>query len=220
MIPKTLFFDLDDTLYPTSAGVWSAIRLRMDQYMHERLKLDLDAIPKMRQHFLETYGTTLRGLQHHFAVDTEDFLAYVHNLPVQEMIQPNPKLRAILLSLPQARWVFTNADDKHAARVLSALRIEDCFTGIIDVHAMDFIPKPDPLSYQKALKLAGAVAQESVIFDDATRNLIPAQKMGFTTVLVSAAPDHHGSNGSVDYLLTSLDDMPTQMAYLWKRQGN
>jgi putative hydrolase of the HAD superfamily len=220
MSPKTLFFDLDDTLYPTSAGVWSAIRERMDQYMHERLKLEWDAIPKMRQHFLETYGTTLRGLQHQFAVDTEDFLAYVHNLPVQEMIQPNPNLRAILLSLPQTRWVFTNADDKHAARVLSALRIEDCFQGIIDVHAMEFIPKPDPLSYQKALDLAGAVAQESVIFDDAQRNLIPAQKMGFTTVLINTATESRVSNESADYSLTSLEDMPTQMAYLWARQGN
>ncbi len=69
MTYSTLFFDLDDTLYPANSGLWLEIRSRMEQYMHERLGLPEDKIPELRQIYLEKYGTTLRGLQHEFQID-------------------------------------------------------------------------------------------------------------------------------------------------------
>src|SRR3989304_4311416 len=114
MLYRTLLFDLDDTLYPHQTGLWEAIRLRMDKYMHQRLGLSLEAIPDLRKYYLETYGTTLRGLQMNNHVDAQDFLAYVHDLPVRRYLQPNPLLRQMLLSLPPKRFVFTNAHQPHA----------------------------------------------------------------------------------------------------------
>ncbi len=67
-------------------------------------------IPAIRRHYFETYGTTLRGLQKHHQVDTDDYLAYVHDLPLEQYIQPNPALHDLLVSLPQRRFIFTNAD--------------------------------------------------------------------------------------------------------------
>ena len=60
---STLFFDLDDTLYPASTGLWHAIKERMNMFMHERLCLPEAEIPALREQYFKTYGTTLRGLQ-------------------------------------------------------------------------------------------------------------------------------------------------------------
>jgi pyrimidine 5'-nucleotidase len=134
----TLFFDLDDTLYPGSNGLWALIRERMGWYMVEVLGLPESEVPALRRKYYETYGTTLRGLQIHHQVDVDDYLHYVHDLPLEQFLQPNPELRALLLSLPQQRWIFTNADADHARRVMSVLGVQDCFTGIIDIRAIGF----------------------------------------------------------------------------------
>jgi FMN phosphatase YigB (HAD superfamily) len=44
---STLFFDLDDTLYPNSTGLWNAIKHRMTLYMHERLGIPAEKVPQL-----------------------------------------------------------------------------------------------------------------------------------------------------------------------------
>ena len=212
MLYRTLFFDLDDTLYPHTAGLWEAIRHRMDFYMVERLGLTEEAVAPLRAYYLETYGTTLRGLQNHYHVDAQDFLAYVHDLPLEQFLLPNPALSHVLSSLPQQRWIFTNADIHHARRVLAVIGLTQCFHGIIDVNALNFVPKPDPQAYLQALALAQADVKSSIIFDDAARNLRPAVQLGFTTVLVAPEPVDGFS-----IHLTSLDYLPQIMPILWQR---
>jgi putative hydrolase of the HAD superfamily len=181
----TLFFDLDDTLYPPTNGVWAAIRERMNLYMLEKLRLPPEEIASLRKHYFVTYGTTLRGLQIHHQVDTDDFLAFVHDLPLNEMVQPDSELRSILAGLEQRKMIFTNADAAHAGRVLEALGVGDCFDGIIDVRALNFNCKPDPVAYQMAMRLADeTVPQRCIYLDDATRNLAPAHDLGWFTILV------------------------------------
>ena len=81
---STLFFDLDDTLYPNNTGLWEAIRERMALYMSERLGLPREQVQTLRKTYFQTYGTTLRGLQLHHEVDVDDYLAFVHDLPLEE----------------------------------------------------------------------------------------------------------------------------------------
>jgi putative hydrolase of the HAD superfamily len=209
---ENLYFDLDDTLYPASSGLWEAIRERMNSYMQKFISLPLPDIVRMRQDYLEKYGTTLRGLQAHYAVDTDEYLAYVHDLPLEKFIHPNPNLRELLLSLPQQRWIFTNSDDNHAKRVLKILCVEDCFNGIIDIRAMDFACKPDKIAYQRALAIAGEKdPRRCMIFDDALRNLAPAHEMGFYTVLVGK----NGTNPAIDQLINNLSELRVSIPELW-----
>jgi putative hydrolase of the HAD superfamily len=213
----TLFFDLDDTLYPCTSGLWEAIRDRMGRYMAERVGLPETEIPTIRRHYFETYGTTLRGLQKHHQVDTDDYLAYVHDLPLEQYIQPNPALRALLESLPQRRFIFTNADATHAYRVMQVLGVVDCFEQIIDIRAIDFACKPEPLAYWRALKLAGDPApQECVLLDDSPANLAPARQMGFTTVMINpqCLPDP-----AATYTVASLLSLPPVLPALWNGSG-
>jgi len=212
MLTNTLFFDLDDTLYPNSSGLWETIRDRMNDYMVELLDLPLDEIAKLRQHYLETYGTTLRGLQIHHQVDVDEYLAYVHDLPLQEFIKPDPGLGVLLRSLPQPRWIFTNADIHHAKRVLGILQIVGSFNGIIDIRALDFVCKPDPEAYWRAMKIAGITnPNECILFDDSLRNLSPAIELGWKTVLVAR---ERPSTLPHRYLPT-LHDLPQVMPELW-----
>ncbi|HLE13303.1 MAG TPA: hypothetical protein VI776_01040, partial [Anaerolineales bacterium] len=87
-----LFIDLDDTIYPNTSGLWGAIRERMTLFMHERLGLSPEVTPELRRSYVDNYGTTLRGLQIHYQVDPWEFLAYVHDLPLEVYLQPDPYL--------------------------------------------------------------------------------------------------------------------------------
>ncbi len=210
---RSLYFDLDDTLYPAGSGLWDAIRERMNEYMQLIIDLPRSEIVTIRQGYLEKYGTTLRGLQANYKVDADEYLAYVHDLPLEKYIQPDPALRTLLLSLPQRRWVFTNADINHAQRVLNILEIIDCFDGIIDIRAIDFACKPEITAYQRAL----GVAQDDnpfkcVIFDDSVRNLAPARELGFFTVLVGK----NGSQPLVDLAIPNLHELSKSMPGLWQ----
>jgi len=209
----TLLFDLDDTLYESGNGLWEAIRQRMSQYMIERIGLPAEDVPVLRAMYFKKYGTTLRGLQRHYQVDSDDYLAYVHDLPLELYLKPAPQLRSLLNSLPQRRWIFTNADAGHAGRVLSKLELADCFEGIIDVRAIQFACKPEPIAYQRALALAGKPRpSQCVMLDDSLSNLGGARQMEITTVLV-------GKNGAphpaVDYTVPNLLDLPQAVPELW-----
>jgi pyrimidine 5'-nucleotidase len=207
-----LFFDLDDTLYPSTNGLWNNIRQRMNEYMLEVLQIPPEQVSVIRRQYFEAYGTTLRGLQIHYQVDADDFLAYVHDLPVESIIAPDPELRRILQSLSLPKWIFTNADTNHARRVLSVLGVSDCFNGVIDIRAMGFVCKPDPQAYRIALDRVGESAPERCVYlDDAARNLAPAYGMGFFTILVS----QDGSDPVARRTIARPHDLPKIMPELW-----
>lgn len=209
---ETLFFDLDDTLYPQNNGLWEAIKDRMSLYMHVRLGLPKEQIPELRRSYYETYGTTLRGLQRYHQVAADDYLAFVHDLPLDEYLKPQPEVRAVLESLPQRKWIFTNADADHARRVLQTLALEHIFQGIIDVRALDFACKPESKAYWRALDLAGVTAPENcLMLDDSPVNLAEARRIGLLTVLVGRSSPHPDA----DYTLPSLLDLPRVLPVLW-----
>ena len=210
---STILFDLDDTLYPSDNGLWDAIRGRMNLYMAERLGLSWDVIPAMRRTYYETYGTTLRGLQIHYQVDADEYLDYVHDLPLETYLRPDPKLRTMLSGLPQQLWIFTNADADHAWRVLNILDIRDCFQGIIDVRAIEFACKPEPIAYQRALALAGESDPFKCVFlDDSPLNLEIAHSLGLTTVLVG---NHSSADPWIDFHIPDTLALIHTMPELW-----
>jgi len=111
----------------------------------------------------------------------------VHDLPLERYLEPSPELDQMLARLPLRKVIFTNADAPHAERVIARLGIAHHFERIVDVHAVNFISKPDPRAYQQALALTGAEAAECVFVDDAVRNLRPAHDIGMTAVLIDPA---------------------------------
>jgi putative hydrolase of the HAD superfamily len=189
----TVFFDLDDTLYPSHSGLWAAIGERIQTFIVERLDVTTEEASRLRRDYFHSYGTTLNGLRLHHDIDPMDFLAYVHDVPVNLVLKDDPELISLLDSLPQRKVVFTNADSAHARRVLDGLGISGQIDQIIDILALDFVNKPEPEAYRSALRLCGeADPQRCIHADDMARNLDPAADLGMTTVLVTGrdqAPD-------------------------------
>ena len=84
---RVLLFDLDDTLYARACGLWPAIGQRINAYMVERMGLRPDEARALRQVYLEAYGTTLNGLRHEHGIDPVDYLAFVHDLPLERYLE-------------------------------------------------------------------------------------------------------------------------------------
>ncbi len=192
----TLFFDLDDTLYPASTGLWHAIKERMNMFMSDRLCIPEADIPTLREQYFKKYGTTLRGLQQHHQVDKDEYLAYVHDLPLQEYLTPDPIVREVIASLPGRKLIFTNADIPHARRVLRTLELDDLFDTIVDVNAVAPYCKPMSESFAIAMDLADEPdPRKCVMIDDLPRTTRAALEAGMASLLYGSdipTPDASG----------------------------
>lgn len=202
-------FDLDQTLYPMTSGLMDEVGRLIKRYMHERCGMAEADIVALRDRYFREYGTTLRGLMLHHGVDPDDYLAYVHNIPLEQYIGPNPALDKALAALPLTKVIFTNASEAHARRVLNLLGVEHHFSAIIDIKAIRYVNKPDLEAYEQALALLGAHADECLLLDDTPRNLVPGRAMGMVTVLVGTDdPD------DAHFALARIEDLPRLAALL------
>ncbi|MCE7905608.1 MAG: pyrimidine 5'-nucleotidase [Anaerolineae bacterium CFX3] len=179
-----VFFDLDDTLYPASTGLWLAIKERMNVYMRDCMGFDPAEIPTVREKYFREYGTTLRGLQANHQINVDDFLAFVHDLPLRDYLTPDPTLRPVIASIPTRKWIFTNADASHARRVLAALELDGLFDGIVDVNAVAPYCKPMPESFRIAMESAGETdPARCAMIDDLPRTTRAAREFGMYGIL-------------------------------------
>jgi putative hydrolase of the HAD superfamily len=205
MVFETIFIDLDDTLYPSSNGLWQTLRNRIELYMVEIMKLPPEIVPSLRKELFLKHGTTLRGLSEIYKIDEQEFLDFVHNVPLTQYLRPDPDLRETLAQYPQRKVIFTNADTNHANRVIVTLGLEGIFDQIIDVRDIRPYCKPQPEAFQIALKLANVLnPQDCVMIDDSRPNLIGARDAGLFTIQIGTeerAPE-------VDACILSLLDLP------------
>ena len=205
MTHTTIFFDLDDTLYPHESGLWQAIKDRISLYMHEKLGMSWDEIPHRREEYFLNHGTTLRGIQANFDVDEDAYHAYVHQLPLGEYIAPDPNLLALLEHLPQRKVILTSADETHARRVLAHLQITHHFEQILDVHAIEPHIKPQPEAFQRAMELAGENdPHRCVMIDDLPRTTRAAKDFG----LFSIIKGNKGNSEDADARLEDWSNLP------------
>jgi pyrimidine 5'-nucleotidase len=91
---RFLLCDLDNTLYPPDSGLMTAVGRRMVRYIVERVGIPPDEAEDLKLRYYQKYGTTMRGLILHQRIDPEDYLAFVHDLPLEGYIQPNPDLES------------------------------------------------------------------------------------------------------------------------------
>lgn len=152
----------------------------------------------LRKRLFETYGTTLRGLVEEYGIDREEYLAFVHDVPVERILQPDPGLRAMLLRTRENKVIFTNADKKYAQRIITSLGLNGCFSQVIDI--VDIWPacKPQIEAFIKALNLIGELHPSQVfLFDDTPANLVTASSLGIKTILVGSKPRPVGIHAAI-----------------------
>jgi len=200
----TFLIDLDDTIYPPSSGIWSLIGKRIDLFIQNHLQVEWNEIPALRQNLFNNYGTTMRGLVLNYHIDAEEYLKFVHDVPVEDLISPDPRINSILAEFSQLKVIFTNSDERHALRVLRAMNLEKFFAGIIDIHQISPFCKPQPEAYRLALKILGECSPEEIlVIDDSPPNLVTASSLGFHTVLVGLKATQPG----IENVIPSIIDL-------------
>jgi len=217
IVPLTYtVFDLDETLYSTSAGLMQDVARRITRWLEHHLGMDPEEASRLREVYTHRYGTTLGGLLAERAreVDVEDYLAFVHDVPVEAYLRPDPALRAMLTAIPLRRVVFTNSTVEHAARVLNALGIADLFERVVDIRALNFIHKPRLEAYERLLALLDAPGPACILIDDRAVNLQPAKQLGMTTVLVDGEPQD-----GADFVVSSVLEVGPLIQRLLAQEG-
>lgn len=199
-------FDLDNTLYPKSSGLMGEIGNRMNRYMVERLGIGEEEVSRRRVAFLKKWGTTLNALRRHYCVDPDEFLDYVHDIRLNRYLQRDPVLDGMLHRLKLRKIVFTNADARHARRVLSHTGILQHFEMIFDIHMLDFINKPDRRAYLRILDFIDARPEECILIEDSPSNIQTAKELGMVTVMVGNEDRVDGAHYHIQNI-TDFEDL-------------
>ncbi len=198
-------FDLDNCLYPASAGLFELIDERMGAYIQRLLDCDPVEARRVQKHHFHTHGTTLAGLMKEHGIDPHDFLGDVHSVPL-DRIQPDVRLASALQRLPGRKFVFTNGDSTYARRVLEAIGVHERFDDLHDIHDSSYRPKPDPHGYELLCERFGIDPAQALLADDMAQNLRPAKALGMTTVWVDNGSER-GTHGVGDFIDLRIDNV-------------
>ena len=185
----TWIFDLDNTLYSADSGIFQQVHKLMGQFIVERLNVNINEAKNIQRKYYKKHGTTLRGLMDDHGIDPDSFLEEVHKLDYS-IVNPNLKLAKNLENLNGKKFIFTNANKKHADIILDKLQITNLFEGIFDIKMANYIPKPEIQTYEKLIETYNINPNKTIMFDDIAKNLVPASKIGFTTVWIDVGHEN------------------------------
>ena len=203
---ETWIFDLDNTLYPQSCRLFDQVQRRMTEFICQRLSVSPEEAGELRRTYFREHGTTLRGLMTNDRIDPHEFLAFVHDIDLS-CVPPDPELAAALGQLGGRKIVHTNGSTRHAERILNHLGLSASFSGIVDIVAADFDPKPALYGYQLLLRRHGVAPRTALMIEDIARNLEPAAALGMTTAWVRNGLDWAAADADSDYIHHVVDDL-------------
>jgi putative hydrolase of the HAD superfamily len=214
MLPPALrhvdcwIFDLDNSLYPASADLFALIDVRMGAFIQQLLGCGEAEARAVQKRFFRDHGTTLAGLMANHGIEPRTFLDYVHDIDLAR-ISADPRLVAALDRLPGRKFVFTNGDEAYARRVLDKLGLANAFDGLHDIHAMDYVPKPDPRAYALMCERHAIDPARAAMIEDMARNLVPAKALGMVTVWIdngSEQASHEADPAVIDYRVADIGE--------------
>src|SRR5437762_9057166 len=178
----------------------------MNEYICDRLEVTPEEAAELRRSYFREHGTTLNGLMRVHNIDPHEFLAFVHEIDLA-CVPANPELVAALGRLKGRKIVHTNGSVRHAERLLDHLGLSAAFTGIIDIVAADFEPKPALVGYRLLLKRHAVRPETALMVEDMARNLAPAAELGMTTAWVRNGVDWAMEDADSAYIHHIIDEL-------------
>ncbi|WP_269531278.1 pyrimidine 5'-nucleotidase [Chitinimonas sp. BJYL2] len=201
----TWIFDLDNTLHDADPFVFPEINRQMTAYIMHNLGVDKPEADYLRQHFLETRGSTLAGLVRR-GVDPTHFLAETHRFPsLEHQLTPMQSLKRSLNQLHGRKLLFTNGPAAYAERVLRGLGIRHHFTALLAIEHTRIRPKPHPFGYRTLLARHRLRPHHCIMVDDTHANLRTAKRLGMRTVWIGP---HAVRDPFADLTIDVLADLP------------
>jgi putative hydrolase of the HAD superfamily len=196
-----LVFDVDNTLYPPARGVVERVDALITEFVAEHLAMTREEADALRARYREEHGTTLAGLMRHHEVAPDEYLARVHAIEIEALLEPDDALHAMLQALPHEKVVFTNGSAAHAERVLARLGVRGCFGEIFSLERVAYVPKPFRDPFERVLRALAVPASRCLLIDDRLDNLRTGHALGMRTMLVGAeaAPET-----GVDFAVASI----------------
>lgn len=193
-------FDLDDTLYPRSSGLFEAVAVRIRAHAARVLGVSAEEAFAVQRTYAARYGTTLRGLMVEHSIDPDAFLEDVHDID-RSALAADPALAEALGRLPGRKFVFTSGTHAHVAATLDRLGVTGRFDGVFDIVDAAYQPKPAAETYAAFLARFGIDPVGAAMFEDIPRNLVVPRRLGMRTVLVA---DHGVATDAVDFVTDDL----------------
>ena len=202
-------FDLDNTIYDIKAGLFVKISERITEYIMTKLSFTREEANLVRSDMYKKYGLTLTGLMREYEIDPDEYLDFIHDFTHPEL-KYEKQLKLSLKNLSGRKFIYTNASQDHAKNILSSMGIEAEFEKILDIKATQYVPKPDPKSYEIMLKSFGIFSnkiENSIFIEDTAKNLKPAKLLGLKTVWMENErnlEDYKENANYVDYKYSDL----------------
>jgi len=203
---ETWVFDLDNTLYPASCRIFDQIHRRMGEFIAAHFSVDMDEAVRIRRELFLAHGTTLRGLMTEHGIAPQAFMEYVHTLDLSAIARDHA-LGTALAALPGRKVVFTNGSARHAENILGHLGLDTHFSGIFDIEAAGYVPKPDPAGYDTLIRQFAIDPARTAMVEDMAKNLAPAAALGMTTVWVRGDADWAAEGADAPYVHHVVDDL-------------
>jgi putative hydrolase of the HAD superfamily len=203
---ETWIFDLDNTLYPGSCGLFTQVQERMNQYICTRLALTLEEAAALRARYFREHGTTMNGLMVVNRIDPHEFLNFVHDID-HSVVPANPDLVVALSGLGGRKLVYTNGSVRHAENLLAHLGIAHLFEDIFDIVASEFAPKPAMAPFRTFVGRFGVEPRRALMLEDMAINLAPAAELGMTTAWVRSTLDWAAADADKDHIHHVVEDL-------------
>jgi putative hydrolase of the HAD superfamily len=203
---ETWVFDLDNTLYPASSGLFPQVQGRMNEYIAVRLGVTMDEAKALRARLFREHGTTMHGLMAVYRVDPHEFMAFVHDVDLA-CVPANPALAAALAGLSGRKLIYTNGSVPHAENLLKHLGISHHFDDIFDIVAAEFAPKPAMAALRLFVDRYGVRPQGALMVEDMAKNLAPAAELGMTTAWVKTEVDWAAVASDSDHIHYVVEDL-------------
>jgi putative hydrolase of the HAD superfamily len=203
---ETWVFDLDNTLYPASSGLFPLVQARMNDYICARLGVSMEEAKALRARYFREHGTTMHGLMAVHRVDPHEFMAFVHDVDLS-VVPANPALAEALQGLSGRKLIYTNGSVPHAENLLRHLGISHHFDDIFDIVASDFAPKPAMTALRLFVDRFGIEPTRALMIEDMARNLAPAAELGMTTAWVKTGVDWAAIASDADHINYVVDDL-------------
>lgn len=215
---RSWIFDLDNTLYHPRVDLFSQIDERMGAYIARLLGVDAVEARTVQKRFFHEHGTTLSGLMRHHDVDPHEFLGFVHDIDLSH-VAADARIVGGIARLPGRKLVFTNGDLAYATRVLAALGLGEAFEAVHDIHATNYVPKPEAAAYAGFCAAYDVDPTTALFAEDMARNLKPAKALGMTTLWVNNGSERGGHEASSDYIDIEVADLGDWLESLDERMA-